>query len=260
MSDKLSELTESMVTEEELAATLEEMISVTDLNGILKLYAKIETVDELKATVNDLDVALSNRIQSVEDSVDKDLGDLSRRLATVENSLTEIGVLEENVTSLESLYSEVKTEVTSNKETIDSLNARIASLETFEENVNRELSSIKNVVVDVANLQERTDEIEASVDANDSAIEAMSSRVDNVETVLTDVASSTNANSKSIETLAATVSQNNENLETEIENIKKDTPTNEEVQSARNAANTAAWIGGAGIILGIIGIVTSFFF
>jgi thiol:disulfide interchange protein len=79
-----------------------------------------------------------------------------------------------------------------------------------------------------------------------------------METVLTDVASSTNANSKSIETLAATVSQNNEKLEKEIESIKKDTPTNEDVQSARNAANTAAWIGGAGIIFGIIGIVLYF--
>ncbi|MGC9383605.1 MAG: hypothetical protein ACP5D6_03260 [Kosmotogaceae bacterium] len=258
MTDKLSELTESMVTEEELAATLEEMISITDLNGILKLYAKIETVDELKTTVNDLDVALSNRIQSVEDSVDKDLGDLSRRIAAVENSLTEIGALEENVTSLESLYSEIRTEVSSNKNTIDSLNVRITSLETFEENVNRELSSMKNVVVDVANLQERTDEIEASVKANDSAIAAMSSRIDTVETVLTDVASSTNGNTESINTLAATVSQNNENLEKEIENVRKNTPTNEEVQSARNAANTAAWIGGAGIIFGIIGIVLYF--
>jgi chromosome segregation ATPase len=259
MTDKLSELTESMVTEEELAATLEEMISVTDLNGILKLYAKIETVDELKTTVNNLDVALSNRIQNVEDSVDKDLGDLSRRIAAVENSLTEIGALEENVSSLESLYSELRTEISSNKDTIDSLNVRITSLETFEENVNKELNNMKNVVVDVANLQERTDKIEASVDANDSAIAAMSSRIDTMDTVLTDVASGTNANAESIETLTATVSQNNENLEKEIENIKKDTPTNEDVQSARNAASTAAWIGGAGIILGIIGIVTSFF-
>ncbi|MFO7881691.1 MAG: hypothetical protein R6U52_04020 [Kosmotogaceae bacterium] len=258
MTDKLAELTETMVTKDELSKTLEDMISVTDLNGILKLYARVETFEELKGTVNSLDVSLSNRIQSLEDSVDKDLGSLSRRLATVENSINELSALEEDVNSLSGLYSQVKTDVSANKESIDSLNVRITSLETFEENVNSELENMKNVVIDVASLQEKTDEIEESVNANDSAIEELSNRVSTMDAVLTEVASGTNKNAENIETLVSTVTQNKEEMEKEIENVKKNTPTDEDIQSVRNAANTAAWIGGAGIIFGIIGIVMYF--
>ncbi len=259
MSDKLEELTETMVTEEELAAALEEMISVTDLNGILKLYAKTESLDELKSTLNELDVTLSNRIQSLEDSVDKDLGALSRRLATVENNINELSTLEEDVNSLANLYSQIRTDVSSNKGEIDSIKVRVTSLESFEEDVNKDLESLKNVVTDVANLQDRTDEIEQSVGANDTAIEDLSNRVDSMDSVLTDVASSVDTNTSNIETLTATVSQNKADLENEITDAKKNMASKEEIQSVRNAAGTAAWIGGAGIILAIVAIVLPFF-
>ena len=263
---------EGVATKDDLNAielNLSDLITRSDLSSALKLYVGIDELTKTKEDFISKNNELVSEINSVKNDLNTRYDELSKSVNILDNKFDSFKSIKDDVSGLQINYSKVSADLLNLKSNFDALKAnydefsvssgeRLNSLESknaeieealndLESNLTDKLgenfSYFENLMTDVANLQDKLGAVEI-------ALSDVKTVVENDHATLTKTASDTEVLNEEVSAIKSKVT----NLESELLNV----PTKESVQRANDNAVMAIYVGTAGIILGIVGVVLYF--